>query len=58
MAYLLHMKPAMYLFRQAGVDLIAFFAYDGTQKDLRLVKHGKHGHLREEKQSTDSTMIR
>ena len=52
------MKPAMYLFRQAGVDLIAFFAYDGTQKDLRPVKHGKHGHLREEKQNTDSTMIR
>ena len=52
------MKPAMYLFRQAGVDLIAFFAYDGTQKDLRPAKHGKHGHLREENQNTDGTMIR
>jgi len=52
------MKPAMYLSRQASVDLIAFFAYDGTQKDIRPVKYGKHGHLREEKQNTDSTMIR
>ena len=52
------MKPAIYLSRQAGVDLIAFFAYDGTPKDLRPVKHVKQGHLREEKQNTDSTMIR
>ena len=52
------MKPAIYLSRQAGVDLIAFSASDGTQKDLRPAKHGKHGHLREENQNTDSTMIR
>ena len=52
------MKLAIYLSRQAGVDLIAFFAYDGTQKDLRPMKHVKHRHLREEKQNTDSTMIR
>jgi len=52
------MKPAIYLSRQAGVDLIAFFAYDGTQKDLRPAKHGKHEHLREEKQNTDITMTR
>ena len=58
MVYLVHMEPAIYLSRQAGVDLIAFFAYDGTQKDIRPVKYGKHGHLREEKQNTDSTMIR
>jgi len=52
------MKPAMYLFRQAGVDLIAFFAYDGTQKDLRPAKHGKHEHLREENQDIGSTIMR
>ena len=52
------MKPAIYLSRQAGVDLIAFFAYDVTQKDLRPVKHGKYEHLREENQNTGSTMIR
>jgi len=52
------MEPAIYLSKQASVDLIDFFAYDGTQKDLRPEKHVKHGHLREEKQNTDSTMIR
>ena len=52
------MKPAIYLSRQGGVDLIGFFAYDGTQKDLRPLKHVKHEHLREDEQNTDSTTIR
>ena len=58
MSYLLDMEPVIYLSRQGGADPIAFFVYGGTQKGLRWAKHEKHGHLREEKQTTGNTMIR
>ena len=57
-SYLLDRKPLIYLSRQGGADPIAFFVFGGIQRDLRWAKHKKHGHLREEKQSTGSTMIR
>ena len=57
-SYLLDRKPVIYLSMQGGADPIAFFVYGGTQKGLRWAKHEKHGHLREEKQTTGNTMIR